>query len=34
MAENFPAKSTILDGHLRPQFSHAARLVLSIVWLH
>jgi len=25
MAENFPAKSTILDGHLRPRSSHAAR---------
>jgi hypothetical protein len=29
MAEIFPAKSTVLDGHLRPQSSHAARRVLT-----
>ena len=33
MAEKFPDESTILDGHLRPQSSYAARRVLSIVWL-
>jgi hypothetical protein len=30
MAEKFPAESTILDGHLRPQSSHAAPRVLTI----
>ena len=30
MAESFPAKSTILDGLLRPQSSHAAPRVLTV----
>ncbi|SVB85060.1 uncharacterized protein METZ01_LOCUS237914, partial [marine metagenome] len=30
MAEIFPAKSTILDGRLRSQSSHAARRVLTV----